>query len=129
MSSEQRASSAYLQSANTKLGIVTKLPLRGLWGENGAITASRLRELSISDVIDLLREGEVQFIVADVGSKPRWIDLADCYRFWMDEAKHHMAEPDNGGAASATPGVYSYWASEWHSEEVKVPVIVLEVSH
>ncbi|MGZ4788060.1 MAG: hypothetical protein ACXVZV_10345 [Terriglobales bacterium] len=114
---------------NAKLKIVTQIPLRGLWSETGSIRASRLRNLSSLDIRDLLLEGEVQFVVVDVGLKPRWIAVGDCYSFWMDEVQHRLAEPDAQLTSSQMPGIYSYRASEWHSDEITVPVVVLELYH
>ena len=112
-----------------KLKIVTQLPLRGLWNDSGSLHASRNRPLSSFDVRELLREGPLQFVVVDVGLKPRWISLDDCYRFWMDEVQHHLAEPGAKLNPDQMPGMYAYWASEWGSDEVKAPIVVLEVSH
>lgn len=108
-----------------RLRIVTQLPLRGLWRDAAPIAATRSRALASSDVRDLLRGGAVQFVVAEVGHKLRWIDLADCYRFWMDEAQHHFAEPVG---RTANDGIYLYRAYEWQSREVASPIVVLEVS-
>ena len=107
-----------------KLKVVTQLPLRGLWTDSGSVEAVRGRDLSSGDVRELLRNGPVQFVVVDVGQKPRWIELEDCYRFWMDEVKDQLAEPDVQAS-----GVYAYRASEWVSEEAKAPIVVLEVGH
>jgi hypothetical protein len=106
-----------------KLRIVTQLPLRGLWRDTGSVQAFRGRPLSSADIRDLLREDPVQFVVVDIGLKPRWIGLDDCYRFWMDEVQPHLAEPD---AKVTNNGVYCYWAFEWHSDEVGSPIVVLE---
>ncbi len=112
-----------------KLQIVTQLPLRGLWNDSGPLNASRNRPLSSFDIRELLREGPVQFVVVDVGLKPRWIDLDDCYKFWMDEVQHHLVEPNAKVSVEQMPGVYAYGASEWASDEVKAPIIVLELRH
>lgn len=113
----------------TKLRIVTHLPLRGLWRDTGPLTATRVRTLSSSHIRNLLLDGEVQFVVVDVGLKPRWIDLNDCYRFWMDEVQHHMVEPESKVALDQLPGCYGYSASEWQSEDEKTPIVVLELWH
>lgn len=110
-----------------KLRIVTQLPLRGLWRDSGTVEAARVRTLSSSDVRALLREGEVQFVVVDVGLKPRWIDLKDCYRFWMDEAKLHVADPETPMVLSQMTDGYCYKASEWQSEAIAAPIVVLEM--
>jgi hypothetical protein len=123
------ATSAYIYPVDPKLRIVTQLPLRGLWRETGSVSASRLRALSSRDIRDLLRLGPVQFVVVDVGLKPRWIDLEACYGFWLDEAQHHVVEPQAESTVSQLVGVYCYLASEWESEEVDSPIIVLELRH
>jgi len=111
---------------DAKLRIVTQLPLRGLWTDRGPITACKGRALSSEAIRELLRCGPVQFVVVDVGLKPRWISRDDCYRFWMDEVKQHLAEPS---APVANDGVYFYWAFEWQSDEIDGPIVVLELRH
>ena len=118
-----------MHAVNSKLRVVTQLPLRGLWTDDGAINAMRVRDLSSSNIRELLRASEVQFVVVDLGQKPRWIDLADCYRFWLDEAQYRIAEPDVDVALAQKSGVYTYRASEWESSEIKAPIVVLEVGH
>ena len=113
----------------TKLKIVTRLPLGGLWRDSGPVNAVRGRELSSADVRALLRMGPVQFVVVDVGVKPRWIDPKDCYGFWMDEVQSHFAEPTSENAALQVSNVYCYWASEWQSDESEAPIVVLELRH
>jgi hypothetical protein len=112
-----------------KLRVVTQLPLRGLWHEAGAVAAVPRRALSSSAVRDLLRQGNVQFVVVDVGRQPRWVSLKDCYRFWMDEVQHHLAEPGFEISVPQPSDVYSYRAFEWRSEQIEEPIVVLEVSH
>jgi hypothetical protein len=109
-----------------KRRIVTQLPLRGLWQDSGPISAWRSRQLSSSELRDLLRDGPVQFVVADVGVKLRWIDLEDCYRFWMNEVKHHLAEPEEQINSNVMSELYFYAASEWESQEPNSPIVVLE---
>jgi len=109
--------------------IVTQLPLRGLWRDTGTIDASWARSVSSSDVRDLLRKGALHFVVVDLGRKPRWIELEDCYRFWLDEAQHHLLEPDARLIPDQMPGVYCYRASEWQGTDAVAPIVVLEVCH
>ena len=111
------------------LKIVTQLPLRGLWTDNGPLQASRLRSLSSNGVRDLLRQDPVQFVVVDVGIKPRWIPRDDCYRFWMDEVQHRLVDPDPQLTQNDVPSLYCYRASEWYSEEIDTPIVVLELCH
>lgn len=112
-----------------KRRIVTQLPLRGLWRDNESLEASRERALSSADVRSLLLLGSVHFVVVDLGRKPRWIDLDDCYRFWLDEVQFHLLEPETKLVMDQMPGVYCYRASEWQSPRLGPPVVVLEVCH
>jgi len=112
-----------------KLKVVTQLPLRGLWTDSGPVEAVRVRALSTVEVRELLRNGPVQFVVVEVGVKPRWIELEDCYRFWMDEVKLHLIEPGAKVIRDELPEFYGYWASEWLREEVPTPIVLLEMCH
>jgi hypothetical protein len=113
---------------DAKLKIVTQLPLRELWRDNGFTITSRARSVSESDITHLLRAGPVQFVVADVGSPLQWIQLRDCHRFWTEEIKPHLAA---GSRASLDefPGSYCYFASQWNREAEGTPIVVVEKSH
>src|SRR5215469_13005915 len=111
-----------------KLKIVTHLPLRGLWRDNGFTTTSRGRWLTQDDIAELLRTGPVQFVVADVGAPLQWIQLHDCYRFWKDEVKPHLAE-DSKAVLDEFPGSYCYFASLWDDGVGATPIVVLEKAH
>ena len=106
-----------------------KLKVVGLWTDSGPVEAVRGRALSSEDVRELLRNGPVQFVVVDVGVKPRWIEVEDCYRFWMDEVKLHLIEPGAKVILDELPECYGYWASEWLREEVTTPIVLLEQCH
>ena len=112
-----------------KLRVVTRLPLGGLWTDSGPVEAVRGRALSSEDVRELLRNGPVQFVVVDVGQKPRWIEVEDCYRFWMNEVKHHLIEAGAQVRMEELPECYGYWGSEWLRDEEKPPIVVLEQCH
>jgi hypothetical protein len=113
---------------DAKLETVTHLPLRELWRDNGFTTSSRGRSLTQVDITDLLRSGLVQFVVADVGATLQWIQLHDCYRFWKDEVKTHLAE-DLRAVLDQFPGGYCYFASQWDEGLQATPIVVLEKSH
>jgi len=65
--------------------IVTELPLKKLWDDDGSVAAERLHDLSGAQVRELLRAGSVRFMVANVGSLPEWINEARCFAFWGTE--------------------------------------------
>jgi hypothetical protein len=113
---------------DAKLKIATQLPLRELWRDNGFTINSRGRSLSRDDITELLRTGLVQFVVADIGLPLQWIQLHDCYSFWKNEVKPHLAS-DSGAVLGEFPGSYCYFASQWDEGVESTPIVVLEKSH
>ena len=107
--------------------IVTSLPLTALWTDAGFIEAKRLRYLAAAELRELLRAGPVRFAVADCGERLRWIDRHNCFEFWKNEVKAHIAAPEQLDLA-AFHGEYCYVASEW-STEPQDRVILLEKHH
>ena len=110
------------------LRIVTQLPLRELWRDDGFSTTTRGKSLTDEDVRQLLRSGPVQFVVVDVGVAPRWIPASECFQFWKDEAKPHLA---SGARAylDDSPDGCCYFASRWEGWESEAPIVVLEKQH
>ena len=108
--------------------IITELPLRELFDENGRVEAVRRRELSADDIRELLRAGSVHFVVAACGSKPIWVAQSELYAFWKSEALPHLANPAEGADLNKFPGGYCYFASQWLLPE-GTSVVVLEVCH
>ena len=84
--------------------------------------------MSAPEIADLLRAGEVRFVVADVGSPLRWLPADECYDFWNSEVKRHLADPAAANYLEAFPGGYCYFASEWASDSSE-PIVLLTVSH
>ena len=111
-----------------KLKIITQLPLRELWRENGFKTNSRGRWLTRDDITGLLRAGPMRFVVADLGFPPRWIPLRDCHRFWKDEVKPHLAAGEKA-RLDDFPGSYFYFASQWDGDVEGTTIVVLEKHH
>lgn len=111
------------------LKIVTRLPLEALWRDTGLVSASRGKSLTSEDITNLLRSGPVQFVVANVGSKLRWIERADCYQFWKQEVRPHMAQPGEAVILDRFPGAYCYFASQWDSADSRASIVLLEQNH
>ena len=107
---------------------ITQLPLSELWTDSGPISAKRGRELSWEQLRNLLRQGPVQFVIADLRAKPRWLPEADCFTFWTGEVKQRLAEPGELFRFEEFPGEYCYVASEWTSSSGP-PIVVLELCH
>jgi hypothetical protein len=106
---------------------VTRLPLENLircgrpWG-------TRQHRLTPDDLQQMLRRGRVEFVTADVGSRLRWVDPNDCFRFWKDEVKPHLADTDRF-YLEQYPSGYCYTASQWGLNQDGIPIVVLELAH
>jgi hypothetical protein len=109
--------------------IVTRLPLEQLWRGSESAAGTRRRALTAGEIVRLLREGTVEFVVAEVGQKPRWISPTDCYEFWKAEVKPHLAAGESRIVLDDFPDAYCYIASEWGTAEAATSIIVLERYH
>jgi hypothetical protein len=111
--------------------VVTRLPLTELWDAQGVLRMERGRVVGREQVADLLRNGRVRFVLADCGSPLRWIPPNDSYRFWNEEVKHHLVEPEvaeNGFRLEDWPGQYCFVGTEW-GEDPQDNVVLLETHH
>ena len=105
--------------------VITALPLRELWDDRGPVSEARSRDLTSSDIRDLLRLGPVRFVVADVGAKPVWVLPGECFTFWKAEVKAHLADPQQRVFLDEFPDAFCYFASEWLTSDGP-PVVVFE---
>jgi phosphoglycerate dehydrogenase-like enzyme len=110
------------------LKIVTRLPLRELWRDDGFRTTARLRSLAEEDILSLLRSGTIQFVVVDVGTPPRWIQQSECFQFWKIEAQPHLAS-NSQIVLEEFPDQYCYVASQGEEEDQAAPIVAPEMQH
>jgi hypothetical protein len=108
--------------------IITQLSVTELWDESGTVPATRLGDLSTSDIRELLRSGRIHFLVMDVGAKPHWVPEAECFIFWKTEVQPHLAEPDQRVYLEEYPDEYCYFASHW-SPASGTPIVELKCCH
>jgi hypothetical protein len=111
--------------------VVTRLPLTELWDTHGVLQRGRGRAVGREQVTDLLRGGRVRFVLANCGEPLRWIPPDDCYRFWKEEVKSHLAEPggfERGLRLEDRPGEYFFVGTEW-GEDDRDHVVLLEIHH
>lgn len=73
-------------------------------------------------------QARVQFVVTDVGFALRWIPTSECFDFWRDEAKTHLATGTRV-VLDDFPGGYFYFASHWEGPESETPIIVMKRHH
>lgn len=110
--------------------VVTSLPLSELWDKKAPIVAARQRHLSCEDLRQLVRAGQVKFVVANVGTPLRWIPAGETHSFWKLEVRPHLVdEPDRPFDIDGFPEGYCYTASEWLSPGEDLATVVLELHH
>ncbi len=111
--------------------IIVAMPLAGLWDEDGDLSITRKRDLGRKELVELLRKGPVQFVVANCGDRPLWFNLDIAYRLWKNEVKPRLVEPNEaatGFRLENFPGEYCYLATEWDPLK-ETPVVLLEMYH
>lgn len=110
--------------------IVTRIPMDELWTIHGAVRATRVRELSQPDVVQLLYAGKAQFIRVDLGKPLEWIAHPEWPAFWKTEVRGRVVDPAaEGFILDRFPGQYCYRASEWKAEGHDRPIILVERYH
>jgi hypothetical protein len=111
--------------------VVTRLPLTELWDAHGVLRMERRRVVGHEQITDLLRSGRVRFVLANCGDPLEWIPPGDTYRFWQEEVKHHLVEPEvieRGLRLEDWPGEYCFVGTEW-GEGDRNHVVLLEIHH
>ncbi len=108
---------------------VLRIPMERLIDDTGDLGADRRRWLSKRALGELLRQSPVEFLLADVGTPLRRVDISKCSEFWEAEAEAHIVnDPDSGFRLEDFPDGYAYVASEW-SGGIKTPIVLLEKHH
>lgn len=108
--------------------VITELSLQALWDDSELLSATWSRNLSVAGLRELLRQGSVRFVVADVGSTPRWVPEVGCFDFWKKEVQPHLSEPELSAYLERFPDGYCYYAAEWEQAGGS-PIVVLSRSH
>ena len=103
------------------------MPLAELWDDNGTLTGDRIRNLAETDLVELLRSGPVQFIVADPGLKLSWIPTPERFEFWKT-IRLQIADPEKPIYREQFPNETAYIASEWCGRTGEC-LILLEKHH
>ncbi len=112
-----------------KKRIVGSMPLTVIWNHDGELNAERVRNLSVDDIKSMLRQGAVQFVVANVGSPLDWIHPDLSFDFWRKLAKQRIVSADaDGFSLDDFPGGYCYFAGLWRTPDAG-DIIVLETHH
>jgi hypothetical protein len=108
--------------------IVTKMPMDSIWTENEELKSERKEYLSQNQVSEILKEGPLQFLIADVGNKLIWTKVDECYKMYKSYFKDHILRDVNYINLDDYKDNFCYLASLWIGES-KTPVILLEKFH
>lgn len=115
--------------ADPQQRIVYSTPLTAIWNHDGELKAERIRDIGVDDIKSMLRQGNVQFVVANIGSTLDWIHSDLSMDFWRKTAKQRIASPDDVGfSLDRYPDGYCYCAALWRIQDSD-DIIVLEAHH
>jgi len=71
-----------------------------------------VKNLDQTELVELLRTGPVQFLVADPGLKLRWIPTPQRFEFWKT-VQPQIAHPDKPICRAQFPNETAHIASQW----------------
>lgn len=108
--------------------IVTHIPMMSLWRDNRDIAAKRERYLTADNLRDILSIHPIEFVVADVGNVLVWMSYDQCFDFWKNEIKAHLADELTHIYLDNFPENYAYVASMW-IDGTEPPIVLLEKYH
>lgn len=108
--------------------VVTRIPLRELWTDDGELSATRGGSLDLEAVRERLSRGPVRFVVANVGQPLKWVPLDERFEFWKRDVIVHLSDSDKFQLDEFADGT-AYRASEWTEFADETPIILLEVAH
>ena len=103
------------------------MPLTETWDDSGILADKRVRNLDRSTLLELVRSGPVQFVVADPGLKLEWIPTEERFQFWK-AVRHQIADPQKRIRRDGFPKEAFYIASEWRGRSGE-RLILLEKHH
>jgi hypothetical protein len=108
--------------------IVTTFPLENLWNEHEEILATREQSLNKEKIKQMISLQPVEFVVAEIGEKLKWVGVNECYKFWKSEVEKHLVNDTDEIILDNYPEGYAYLASEWKTIDSN-SIIVLEMMH
>jgi hypothetical protein len=108
--------------------ILTRIPVDQLWDDSGDLLAKRIRDLTKTAVRDLLTQGPVRFVIADVGKSLTWMAIDQRYEFWKRDVQPRLSD---GGRIHLEqyPDGLAYTASERRLADDEIPIVLLEMRH
>lgn len=89
------------------------MPMDQLWTDSEILPAQRKEYLITTQIIDLLRKGPIQFVIANCGDKLVWMPFNTCYDFFKSEFKAHLVENPDRIYLNEYKDEYATWDKEW----------------
>jgi len=93
--------------------IIDKMPLVDLWRENTFLEAKRVKYLNQKAVSEILKNGPIRFVIANVGDKLIWIDLDECFKIYKTEIKEFIISDIDKIYLRTLKDEWGYIASLW----------------
>ena len=107
---------------------ISNMRIEEIWEEQKLVSNIKLRDVSGTDIINLMHSGSVRFVVADIGKPFEWLPKNKGFDFWKTEVKSHLADPESKAFLEDFPNGYCYFASEWKSSNDE-RIILLSKMH
>jgi hypothetical protein len=111
-----------------ELKIVTQIPMTNLRTVTENAFAKREKYLTADDIQKTSKKYPVEFVVANIGEKLKWISYDKSFDFWNTEIRPHLVDDFNNINIDSYLDNYFYIASEW-TGEIETPIILLEKYH
>lgn len=99
-----------------------------LWNDQEELAAKRKEYLGTEQIKELLRKGPIQFVIANVGDKLTWIDIANTYKIYKSRIKERLIDDLNHIDLENFKDNIGYMASSWEINP-GISIILLEVYH
>jgi hypothetical protein len=107
---------------------VIEIPLKNLWKDSEELPFIRGKYLNSDEIREILKLSAIIFVIADIGTDLKWIEINVCYVFWKEEVKKHLIENRDEIILGDFPDNYAYLASKYENA-VGDFVILLEKIH
>jgi hypothetical protein len=108
--------------------IVIKIPLDCLWTDKEILDVKRETYLDQNNIQALLKNGPLQFVVANLGDKLAWTPVEDCYKLYKTIIKDHLIDPTHPIYLKGLKDEWGYLASLWAGDTM-LTIILLEMFH
>jgi len=103
------------------------MPIQKLWNENGFVEANKIKNITKAELVEMLKQGSVEFVIANISENLKWIPLNKCYENWA-KTKNQVVQDLEKFDLESFPNNFAFVASEW-SHDNQARTILLEKHH